>query len=283
MPGGRYWITYSTSLYFLFFTTVKKNGPPYKLVTALDPSIEYFSRDHAPFAVIAILILIGPVILPVIILALYPVRAFRSLLEKCKVSGHSRAALNLFVEKFYSCYRDGLQGGRDMRSFVFLPFFLRFLVFFGVAFQAVAVFWFFHFILYGGSSLLIATLQPYKRAYMNIIDSLILAVISLIGILYVLYLNLGPDESQHSTFFLVALCLNLTLPIFGIASAIAIKVIINRVPSAWISKVWHKASDIPVTVTTEAEESPRISNSTSTTIDLELPDRILHPDSYHAD
>ena len=38
-------------------------------------------------------------------------------LSKIKFGGHIEIKLNIFVEKFYTCYRDGLSGGRDMRSF----------------------------------------------------------------------------------------------------------------------------------------------------------------------
>ena len=192
------------------------------MVSGLDPGTDFISKEHAPFAVIAILILIGPVLLPVILLSCYPNRAFRSMLQKCKISGHSKAAINLFVEKFYTCYRDGLSGGKDLRWFVFLPFFLRLSIFLDVLLQTFVTFGFFNFLLFGGASLLIAIVQPYKEMYMNIIDSLILAVISLIGILYILYLNLGPAQSQRaqSTFFLIALCLDFTFPLFGIVVVI---------------------------------------------------------------
>ena len=107
-----------TSLYLLIYANITRNGLPFKVAAGLDASVEYFSKEHAPFALFALVNLIGPVIVPVILLSFYPVRCFRSLLEKCKVSGHSKAAVNLFVEKFYSCNRDGLDGGKDMRCFV---------------------------------------------------------------------------------------------------------------------------------------------------------------------
>ena len=36
----------------------------------------------------------------------------------------------LFVETFYGCYRNGLDGGKDMRSFADLHFVLRGMLFF---------------------------------------------------------------------------------------------------------------------------------------------------------
>lgn len=277
-----------TSLYLLLFINITKNGLPFQAGVAVDPSIKYFSKEHAPFAVIALLILIGPVIVPVTLLALYPVRSFRSLLERCKISGHSRAAVNLFVEKFYSCYRDGLDGGRDMRSFVFLQFFLRLSIFIGVLLQSLLAFWFFHFLLFGGSSLLIAIVQPYKRSYMSIIDSLILAILSLTGVLFILYLNLGVEQSQSPTFFLVALSINFTLPLIGFSVIVVVKFLHRWIPNQWkrfYKRQFHKPpEDVSERATAELPENQRSLRSDGvTTTDVELPDRLLHPYRYMGD
>lgn len=264
-----------TSLYILTFVTLEKNGRPHKRVPGLEPTTEYFGKDHAPFAVIAIAVLIGPVLLPVIVLGCYPIKAFRSLLEKCKVSGNSRAALNLFVEKFHCCYRDGLNGGKDMRSFVFLPFFLRMSVIFGAMFQSFMSFWLFHFVLYGASSLLIAIIQPYKQAYMNIIDAIILAVLSLFGILYILYLYLAPEQSQHSTLFLIALCIDFILPLFGMIVIITVKSVRNTLQTNWINICEKNTHNPPLKMSGQQPQ-----NTTTTNTETELPDRILHPHRY---
>ena len=273
-----------TSLYFLIFVRIERNGSTFKVASGLDPSTDYFSKDHAPLAVLAILILVGPVLIPVIVLSFYPVRAFRSLLQKCKVSGHSWAALNLFVEKFYSCYRDGLDGGKDLRSFVCLPFLLRLSVFIGVLTQTFVTFWFFHFLIFGGASLLIAIVQPYKQTYMNTIDSLILAVLSLIGILYILYF----DQEQHSTFFLIALCLDFTLPLFGIITVMIFKTFKDKVPVNWIHACNKNCCRFSSNGTSDkgtrvVQDSPPVSMTTTTTTEVELPDRILHPNRYVED
>ena len=76
------------------------NSKPSKQVVGVDPSIEYLSKEHIPFAIIAIVILFGPVLLPALLLAFYPIRSCRLLLEKCGLSGHTKAALDIFVEKF---------------------------------------------------------------------------------------------------------------------------------------------------------------------------------------
>ena len=97
---------------------------------------------------------------------------FRSFLLKVIPGGRSRAALNTFVEKFYSCYRDGLDGGRDMRSFASLYLFIRILCFtwFELTYEAI---------LFGVSCLVIALVRPYKKTYVNNTDVLILALLTL--------------------------------------------------------------------------------------------------------
>ena len=144
-----------------------------------DPSIAFFSKEHLPFVIISIALFLVAVIPLTLLLALYPVRGFRSVLFKFRVSNHTIASLNIFVEKFYSCYRDGLNGEKDMRSLASLYFFLRLIINFiftdeiplSASYTFVAV-------LYAGCSLLIAIVQPYKKIFMNTIDSLILANMS---------------------------------------------------------------------------------------------------------
>ena len=274
-----------TSLYLLVYVTITKNGLPYQARAGVDLSIEYFSKEHAPFALLALLILIVLSIAPVILLAFYPVRCFRSLLEKCKLSGHSKAAVNMFVEKFYSCYRDGLDGGKDLRSFAVVPFLLRLTIFFGNLLQSLLAFWFFHFLLFGSASLLISIIKPYKRPYMNTIDTLTLTVLSLIGVLYILYVNLDPESSVSPRFFFTVLCITFTLPLLGFLVVITTKVSHKRIPSHWkgICTDWfHKHNNASQRV----ENFPESQTSTSdgvTSTDVELPDRLLHPYRYISD
>ena len=175
-----------------------------------------------------------------------------------------------------------------MRSFVFLQFFLRLSIFMGVLLQSLLAFWFFHFLLFGGSSLLIAIVQPYKRSYMNIIDSLILAILSLTGVLFILYLNLGIEQSQSPTFFLVALSINFTLPLIGFSVIVVVKFLHRWIPNQWkrfYKRQFHKPpEDVSERATAELPENQRSVRSDGvTTTDVELPDRLLHPYRYMGD
>ena len=110
-------------------------------------------------------------LLPALLIAIYPIRIFRSALLKFIPGGRSRATLNIFVEKFYSCYRDGLDGGKDMRSFASLYLFLRMFSFLLIQSMYLTI-------LFGVCCLVIALVRPYKKTYMNNIDVLILALLT---------------------------------------------------------------------------------------------------------
>ena len=148
-----------------------------------DPSIGYFSKEHLPFATVSIFILLFVVLPPTLLLTLYPIKVFRSLLFKFHLSPRTIVSLNIFVEKYYSSYRNGIDGGRDMRSMVSMYFLLRLLTKFILAVTLLRAVFIFLAILYGGCCLMIALVRPYKKAYMNIIDALILGIITLVSLL----------------------------------------------------------------------------------------------------
>ena len=87
-----------------------------------DPSISCKDTGHLKITIPALSVLILFNILPALLLILYPIKSFRACLSKCKLDW---IAVTVFIEKFHGCYRDGLNGGRDMRSLSGLYFFLR--------------------------------------------------------------------------------------------------------------------------------------------------------------
>ena len=85
----------------------------------VDPSIDYIILHYSIPSVFTCLVVN---VLPPLLLVFYPCRAFRSCLSKCHFDF---IAVQVFIDKVYSCYRNGLDGGRDMRSFSGLYFLLR--------------------------------------------------------------------------------------------------------------------------------------------------------------
>ena len=160
---------------FIGFTT--------SYVTATDQLIPYGSSEHLTFAIPAVFIFLVFNILPTLLLLLYPVGMFRVCLSKCRLDG---VALGIFVEKFYSCYRDGLDGGRDMRSFAAMYFFTRVFVVFtnviaGLLMLSNDDIWFPSDIVLSVTAVLVATFRPYKKNYMNVMDTLLFVYLGLMS------------------------------------------------------------------------------------------------------
>ena len=153
--------------------------------TSIDPSIDYMGRTHLGFTVVALLICIVFNILPFLYLTLYPFGAFQRCLTKCRLDF---IAVNTFADKIHSCYKNGLDGGRDMRSLSGIYFFSMIVMFlFAGMFHNFENF--IHSKLInvqfsiGVSALImlliIATTKPYKKTYMNLMDTLLLSCLAL--------------------------------------------------------------------------------------------------------
>ena len=169
------------------------------MVVYIQPNVEYLSKEHAPYAVTGALILLVFGLLPALLLAAYPIRRLQSLLLLHHLGGRSSAALNIFMEKFYSCYRDGLDGGRDMRSFASLHLFVRLLT-------LLVALWTSPTILYGICCVLVFLVKPCKMSFMNNTDAFILGLLSLNS-----YLLL--DLNWYSNFYIWIILINMCLPL----------------------------------------------------------------------
>ena len=78
-------------------------------------SIDYFGSTHLPYAILAIVVLVVFVLLPVLILMLYPFRWFQKILNALPVRWY---VLHTFMDSFQGCYKDGTEPGtRDCRWF----------------------------------------------------------------------------------------------------------------------------------------------------------------------
>ena len=262
-----------------FRTTINANNFSTEniLHVKYDPSMGYFSLEHLPFAVTSCAIFLL-IILPLpLLLALYPVRAFRELLFKCGLGTRTMAALHIFVEKFYSCYKDGLEGGRDMRSFVSVHFLLRVLgnyimvdeILVDLSFTVVIL-------LYVVSSLLIALVQPYKKTYMNIMDTLIMANLAFLSLVLDRYSGHGKTNSNSSIFYEVSGSILSTIPLFVLTGVIMYKIF--KKVAIQLSCCVKLFDSNKQTIDEENETFTQIIVRSES--DPELPDRVLRPEHY---
>ncbi len=146
-----------------------------------DASLEYFHGKHLPLAIVAIFNVAIFVVLPPVLLCLYPLKPFQKLLSAAGVSGH---ALSACVDLFQGHYNDGTDGGRDWRWVSGVYFVVR------ITILAVRI-----TISSVGSyppiilavvvvALLMAILRPYKVVSYSYLDSTVFALLALLHFIY---------------------------------------------------------------------------------------------------
>ena len=158
----------------------------YKHSLVYDPSADCVGVDDSTksfsVAILATVSIMLFYALLVLLLVLYPIKKFRICMSKCKLD---RLSVTAFIEKFHGCYKDGLDGGRDMRSFSGLYFILRVLPFTYIGFGVYKLnlhltVWSYTAFLFLTSTLLTAYFKPYKHTYMNVLDTLLLTNITIV-------------------------------------------------------------------------------------------------------
>ncbi len=186
--------------------------------TYYDPSIPCKGKEHIGISVLAAVFLSVFSIFPTFLLVCYPIKMFRDCLSKCRLEG---IAVTTFVNKFHGCYRDGLDGGRDMRSLSGLYFFIR--IFIIVVRLTMHLFipniWLSYTLLYSSTTLLIAYVKPYKKAYMNFFDTVLLANLSVVCLL----MSSEYFKTQAIKIFILSL-----LPVVSVTLLVITKLIRNK-------------------------------------------------------
>ena len=154
-------------------------------VLLFDPMIKPFHSEHIPYAVLAIVILVAFNLLPTMILLLYPTRCFRKSMNFCKC--RRWYILHHIMDMFQGPFKDGTEGTRDYRYFSALYFLLRI----GLGLVYVLAFWInyknevnlwkwlscgmFHVFL----GMLMLSIKPYKKTWMNRVDGLLLIYVGI--------------------------------------------------------------------------------------------------------
>ena len=108
--------------------TLKNSCLSYSTRYALyyDASIEYFGKEHLPYAVLALFVMTFVILLPVAFLIIYPMRCFQRCLNSCHIQ---RQSLDIWVNCYQGYYKDGTNGTRDCRCFSVVLFLLQFILF----------------------------------------------------------------------------------------------------------------------------------------------------------
>ena len=170
-------------------TDIRGNSSDYLV---LAPTVPYLGTEHLPFAILAIVVLSTFVALPPLLLIAYPTITFQKILGCLKIRWQ---ALHIFADVFQGCYKNRTDGTNDYRYFAAFYFILRIIILLvNVCNNLVGLGWTLSTAVLIIGSLLFALLRPYKKNWLNILDSVILASVGL-GTLWVLY-NLETPQGK---------------------------------------------------------------------------------------
>ena len=176
--------------------------------------IGYLSRQHIPYALLSLTVLMVLLVLPVMLFIVYPLKCCQ---RSCVQYFGDRAGLRHFVELFQGCFKDGTEGTRDYRSFAIFYFALRYVMFVS------------HMVGYGGrprisfllpavmlvaASLAILTFRPYKRGVYNAVDGMMLACAAVICFLQSVMVVI--PNTPTGTQLQIAIQIGFLLPLFGV-------------------------------------------------------------------
>jgi hypothetical protein len=228
-------IMLSTDKLYNYSMIAFEREPYSSYVLNADSSITVGSTIYVCIFIFAGLICLVFNIFPALLLTLSPFQWFRSVLSKCKLN---TIAINYFLTKFHHSYRDGLDGGKDMRSFSGLHLFLRIALIAPVLLLR-SIFhidvWFLRGIILSITALLVSLCRPYKQMHTNVLDSVLLCYLAMFC--HLLSLN---QDSEMFSFVLVMQVLLLT-PLVIFVAVIFIRLIWGIFVSQRLQKSFSSA------------------------------------------
>ena len=140
--------------------------------TYLNGSLEYLGKDHLPYFVLGVIVIIVFNMLPTLLLCLYPFRWFQRCLNHCHINSPS---LRIFMDAFQGGYKIT---PRDYRHMAALPFIIRLLNFVLFAITINQLYYtLFGFLLLVVVSIMCFTL-PFKSTLQNLVSIQFLLVVA---------------------------------------------------------------------------------------------------------
>ena len=159
---------------------------PNSTVLLYDPTIRFFHSKHIPYVALALSIIMIFVVLPPLLLLLYPTRIFRKCLQHCGFQNWG--VLHMVMDIFQGWYKNGTEGMGDYRPFSALYMLLRvgigctFIVILYTDNDGVRVDHIFG-ILHVFLGIFYFTARPYKKKWMNNADGFLLVFTGVILLL----------------------------------------------------------------------------------------------------
>ena len=229
-----------------------------------DGSVKYFGSEHAPFAVLAILVLVI-ISIPSLILTFYQFKPFQWCLEHCRLcTPRVQSGLSAFVDSYQGCFKE------KYRFFAGVYFILRIIVASADTDDTFSSRYLRHFVilLLFRMALTFTLLQPYKKKKHNFIDTLLFA--NLASLYFFLLIEVFLTLLSRKSPFLPLASILMVLPLVYYSSigSPSKKVCLNPV----------RRSCTVLRAIIINEETQAVNDHS----DESLPDRVVHPESYQA-
>ena len=181
----------SVSADLLVFTAVHElpdNKTHYRIY--YDASVEFFRGSHIPYALLAATLAIVFIMIPTLILMLYPFQCFQKCLSYYRIQWHFIPA---FVDSFQGCYKDGTEPGTyDLRWFSAYGLVLRLGICIIFSLTLNAMYYIYALLLFLIILLFLVNFQPHKSSVshyttidITFLTLLVLHYISIVGVIIV--------------------------------------------------------------------------------------------------
>ena len=184
------------------------------------PSVEYFSREHLPYAITALVLLTVVVLIPITTLTLYPFRFFQNFLSLFPFNWHF---LHAFVDSFQGCYKDRtIPGTLDCRWFSSQLLLLRPILFITYGLTFSTMYFVYTIIILAICLILLINIQPFKKTAARYPSTDIIFVV-LLSFCYVTLAGrdiASIENLVYSQFMLCVAFLSAFVPIFYIFTVI---------------------------------------------------------------
>ena len=213
---------------YIYFT----NGT-YESSVYVDPTLVFFGWNHLLYAIPALFLTTVFILIPFLLLLLYPLKLFQNFLNACECQC---SILRTFADTFNGCYKDGTGGTRDYRWFAGLHFSMRFFL---VALLDMTRF----YKLSAVSNILgalfyiaaLAVFQPYKRKSHFKQDILLFLGFSLWSAAVLIgQLDLQGDEGFNFILHLTLLALGSLIPLLYIVGLIVHWLLVVKKLHRWV-------------------------------------------------
>jgi len=156
-------------------------------------NLPYLGTEHIPYATLAMLILVMFVLLPTMLLILYPLPRFQKVISL--LPRRIQIAMHVFLDSYQKCYKNGVgAGNRDCRWFSAVLISVRFLLFvLYITIQLFPMQELFAMILVL-TAILTILVEPFKREFQYLATDLVVSVLLIAFLLVLLGVPMEPVQ-----------------------------------------------------------------------------------------